>query len=95
MYDDFFHAARFAVAATADANGLVTFSLEVTYDEGLLEVLQGDSLTLVVRGGDRIVLKTDRDVTRADILKDEFIRYPAHYPQPRDQTIGPDPKFHV
>ena len=44
MYDDFFHAARFAVAAVADASGLVTFSLEVTYDEGLLDVAQGDSL---------------------------------------------------
>ena len=31
MYDDFFHAARFAVAAVADAEGLVTFSLEVTF----------------------------------------------------------------
>lgn len=79
MYDDFFHAARFAVAATADASGLVTFSLEVTYDEGLLEVLQGDSLTLVVRGGDRIVLKTDRDVTRADIVKRHYRTYNDYY----------------
>ena len=46
--------------------------LEVTYDEGLIEVLQGDSLTLVLRGGDRIVLKTDRDVTRADIVKRHY-----------------------
>ena len=79
MYDDFFHAARFAVAATADAGGLVTFSLEVTYDEGLLEVAQGDSLTLVLRGGDRIVLKTDRDVTRADIVKRHYLTYNDYY----------------
>ena len=79
MYDDFFHAARFAVAAVADAGGLVTFSLEVTYDEGLLQVTQGDSLTLVLRGGDRIILKTDRDVTRADILKRHYRTYNDYY----------------
>ena len=79
MYDDYFHAARFAVAATADAGGLVTFSLEVTYDEGLLEVAKGDSLTLVLRGGDRIVLKTDRDVTRADIVKRHYLTYNDYY----------------
>ena len=79
MYDDFFHAARFAVAAVADAGGLVSFSLEVTYDEGLLEVLQGDSLTLVLRGGDRIILKTDRDVTRADVLKRHYRTYNDYY----------------
>ena len=79
MYDDFFHAARFAVAAVADASGLVTFSLEVTYDEGLLDVAQGDSLTLVLRGGDRIILKTDREVTRADIVKRHYRTYNDYY----------------
>ena len=39
MYDDYFHAARFAVSAIADAGGLVTFALEVTYDEGMLDWL--------------------------------------------------------
>ena len=72
MYDDYFHAAHFAIAATASPDGLVSFSLEVTFDEGLLDVLCGDSLTLVLRGGDRIVLKTDRDVTRSDIVKRHF-----------------------
>ena len=33
---------------------------------------QGDSITLVLRGGSRIVLKTDRDVTKADILKRHY-----------------------
>ena len=66
LYDDFIHAARFAVSATVVAGGMMAFSLEVTYDEGLLHVSQGDSLTLVLRGGDRIILKTDRDVTRAN-----------------------------
>jgi hypothetical protein len=79
MYDDFFHAARFAVAAVADAGGLVTFSLEVTFDEGMLHVSRGDSLTLVLRGGDRIVLKTDRDVTRADIQKRHYRTYNDYY----------------
>ena len=79
MYDDFFHAARFAVSATADAYGLVTFSLEVTFDEGLLQVSRGDSLTLVLRGGDRIILKTDRDVTRADIVKRHYRTYNDYY----------------
>ena len=79
MYDDFFHAARFAVAATTDDSGLVTFSLEVTYDEGLLQVSQGDSLTLVLRGGGRVVLKSDRDVTRADILKRHYRTYNDYY----------------
>ena len=79
MYDDFFHAARFAVAATADPYGMVTFSLEVTFDEGLLQVSRGDSLTLVLRGGDRIILTTDRDVTRADIVKRHYLTYNDYY----------------
>lgn len=79
LYDDFFHAARFCVAATADAGGLVTFSLEVTYDEGLLHVSAGDSLTLVLRGGDRVILTTDRDVTRADIVKRHYLTYNDYY----------------
>jgi len=79
MYDDFFHAGRFAVAAVANAGGLVTFSLEVTFDEGLLHVSQGDSLTLVLRGGSRVVLHTDRDVTRADILKRHYRTYNDYY----------------
>lgn len=79
LYDDFFHAARFAVAATADAGGLLSFSLEVTFDEGILHVTQGDSLTLVLRGGDRIVVKTDRDVTRSDILKRHYLTYNDYY----------------
>ena len=79
MYDDFFHAAHFAVSATINAGGLVSFSLEVTYDEGLLEVSEGDSLTLVLRGGHRIILKTDRDVTRADIVKRHYRTYNDYY----------------
>lgn len=79
MYDDYFHAARFAVAAVADAAGMVTFSLEVTFDEGMLYVTQGDSLTLVLRGGNRVVVKTDRDVTKADILKRHFQSYNNYY----------------
>lgn len=72
MYDDYFHAARFAVSAVADAGGLVTFALEVTYDEGMLQVSKGDSLTLVLRGGNRVILKTDREVSREDIAKRHF-----------------------
>jgi len=79
MYDDFFHAARFAVSATAHNSGLVTFMLEVTFDEGLLHVSQGDSLTLVLRGGDRIILTTDRDVTRSDIVKRHYLTYNDYY----------------
>ena len=79
MYDNYFHTARFAVAAVADAGGLVTFSLEVTYNEGMLHVSQGDSLTLVLRGGDRIILTTDRDLTRADIIKRHYRTYNDYY----------------
>lgn len=79
LYDDYFHAARFAVAATVTPIGLVTFSLEVTFDEGMLHVSRGDSLTLVLRGGDRVVLKTDRDVTRADIVKRHFLTHNNYY----------------
>ena len=79
MYDDFMHAAKFAVSATANAGGLVTFTLEVTYDEGLLQVSEGDSLTLVLRGGDRVILKTDRDVTRGDIVKRHYRTYNDYY----------------
>ena len=79
MYDDFFHTARFAVEATANAGGLVTFSLEVTFDEGSLDVAQGDSLTLMLRGGDPLILKTDRGVTRADIVKRHYRSYNDYY----------------
>lgn len=79
MYDNFFHTARFAVAAVTDAGGFVSFSIEVTYDEGQLHVTQGDSLTLVLRGGNRIVLITDRDVTRADIVKRHFLTHNEYY----------------
>ena len=72
LYDDYFHAARFAVSAIADISGMVTFTLEVTYDEGLLYVSPGDSLTLVLRGGDHIVLTTDRPLSREDIVKRHF-----------------------
>ena len=85
LYDNYFHAARFAVSATTNPGGLVTFTLEVTYDEGMLHVSQGDSLTLVLRGGHQVVLTTDRDVTRADIFKRHFIDHneysvTCHYP---------------
>jgi len=79
MYDDFFHAAMFAVSATDHPGGLVTFSLEVTYDEGLLQVSQGDSLTLVLRGGDRVVVKTFRDLNRADIVKRHYQTHNDYY----------------
>ena len=79
MYDNYFHTARFAVAAVADAGGLVTFSLEVTFDEGMLHVSEGDSLTLVLRGGSRVVLHTDRDVTKTDILKRHYRTYNDYY----------------
>ena len=79
MYDDFFHSATFAVSATANPEGLVTFMLEVTYDEGLLHVSQGDSLTLVLRGGDRVIITTDRDVTRRDVVKRHFKTQNTYY----------------
>ena len=71
FYDNYFHAAQFAVSATVN-NGMVAFSLEVTYQEGMLHVSQGDSLTLVLRGGDHVVLKTDRGTGREDIIKRHF-----------------------
>lgn len=79
MYDDYFHTARFVLAATTDAAGMVTFCLEVTYDEGFLQVSAGDSLTLVLRGGYRVVLKTSHDVTRADIVKRHFRTHNDYY----------------
>ena len=51
---------------------MMMFSLQVTYDEGQLSVSCGDSLTLVLRGGNRLILTTDRDVTRSDIVKRHF-----------------------
>jgi len=72
MYDNYFHSATFAVSATTGIGGMVSFMLEVTYNEGILHVSQGDSLTLVLRGGAHIILTTDRDVTRADIIKRHF-----------------------
>ena len=40
---------------------------------------RGDSLTLVLRGGDRIVLKTAREVTRGDIVKRHFLTHNNYY----------------
>ena len=71
FYDNYFHAAQFAISATVN-NGMVAFSLEVTYQEGMLHVSQGDSLTLVLRGGDHVVLKTDCGTGREDIIKRHF-----------------------
>lgn len=79
MYDNYFHTAMFAVAAVVDVSGMVAFSLEVTFDEGMLHVSKGDSLTLVLRGGDRIVLKTNRDVNKADILKRHYRSHNDYY----------------
>lgn len=79
LYDDFFHAARFAVAATVTPAGLANFAIEVTYDEGLLQVERGDSLSLVLRGGERIILTADRPVTRADIVKRHYRTYNDYY----------------
>lgn len=79
MYDDFFHTARFAVIATADASGLVNFAMEVTFDEGLLDVSRGDTLALTLRGGERVILTTDRDLTRADIVKRHYRTYNDYY----------------
>lgn len=72
MYENFFHGARFAVAIASDPAGMMSFSLVVTYDEGMLDVSKGDSLTLVLRGGDKVILKAERDVTRGDILRRHF-----------------------
>ena len=58
---------------------MLTFALEVTYDEGMLHVNEGDSLTLVLRGGAHIVLKTDHDVTRSDIVKRHYRTYNDYY----------------
>lgn len=79
LYDNYFHAAHFAVEATTDASGMMMFSLQVTYDEGPLSVSRGDSLTLVLRGGNRIILTTDRDVTRSDIVKRHFKNKNTYY----------------
>ena len=79
LYNDYFHTAHFAVEATTDASGLMMFSLQVTYDEGLLSVSRGDSLTLVLRGGNRLILTTDRDVTRSDIVKRHFKNENTYY----------------
>ena len=78
MYDNYFHSARFAVSATVN-NGMIAFSLEVTYQEGMLHISRGDSLTLVLRGGNRVVLKTDRDTGREDITKRHFLDRNEYY----------------
>ena len=79
LYNDFSHTAYFAVEATADASGMMIFTLQVTYDEGLLSISRGDSLTLVLRGGNRIYLTAERDVTRSDILKRHFKNENVYY----------------
>jgi len=72
LYDNYFHTARFAIAAIADSLGLVDFELVVTYDEGLLHISQGDTLALTLRGGRQVILTTKHDVRRADIIKRHY-----------------------
>jgi len=79
FYDNFFHTARFAVAANADSQGVLTFQLQVTYDEGWLEVEQGDTLELVLRGGSRVILTTDRAVSRGDMVKRHYLDHNDYY----------------
>jgi hypothetical protein len=79
LYNNFFHTAHFAVEATVDASGLMAFSLAVTFDEGMLNVSRGDTLTLVLRGGSRIYLTAERDVTRSDIVKRHFKNENSYY----------------
>ncbi len=72
LYNSFSHTAYFAIEAVCDASGFMRFSLQVTYDEGKLSISRGDSLTLVLRGGNRIFLTAERDVGRSDITKRHF-----------------------
>jgi len=79
LYDNYFHTAQFAIAALADAQGVVDFSLEVTYDEGLLHITQGDTLTLVLRGGSRVTLITSRTPSRGDVVKRHYRDHNDYY----------------
>lgn len=79
LYNNYFHTAHFAVEATIDASGLMAFSLAVTYDEGKLNISRGDTLTLVLRGGSRIYLTAEHDVTRSDVVKRHFKNGNTYY----------------
>lgn len=72
IYDDYFHTARFALAAVVPPDGAESYQLEATYDEGFLQLGRGDTLELVLRGGDRIYLTALADLTRADVVKRHY-----------------------
>lgn len=66
-YDHYFDAATFAVEAEVSADTMAYWLL-MTYDEGRIQVPQGSELTLHLRDRTTIVLTTDRELRREDIM---------------------------
>jgi len=79
LYDTFFNSAQYALAATVDSLGQAQWLLEVTYDEGLLDIAAGDTLQVLQRGRKLVTLRTVAPVTRADILRRHYIDRDDYY----------------
>lgn len=66
-YDHYFDAATFALEAQVSAD-TVAYWLVLTYDEGNIHVPQGSPLTIHLRDRSTLILATDREVGRRDIM---------------------------
>lgn len=90
LYDDWFHAATCRILTTSTGDSLA-YTLAVTFDEGQIKVPQGSALQLILKGGMRIELFTDREINkRKDISKRRYrnrtdVYITCHYPITRKQ----------
>ena len=92
LYDDWFHAATCRILTTESGDSL-TYTLAVTFDEGQIKVPQGSALQLLLKGGTRIELFTDREINkRKDVAKRRYrnrtdVYITCHYPITRKQLL--------
>ena len=71
LYDEWFHEARCVLRSEARADSTAWW-LEVTFDEGDIDIPRGSRLVLRLRGGIDITLTSDRELTRADVTLRRF-----------------------
>ena len=78
VYDHYFDAATFALAAEASGD-TVAYRLLITYDEGRIDVPAGSALTLHLRDRSTIRLATVRDLGRADVMVRRWRDHTSYY----------------
>ena len=92
LYDDWFHAATCRILTTEIGDSLA-YTLAVTFDEGQIKVPEGSSLVLMIKGGTKLELFTDRDINkRRDVTKRRYrnrtdVYITCYFPITREQII--------